>query len=1220
MKDEKGPEKRLTEELDRLRQRVAELEGLEAGRRWAEKRIEHLNEVLRAIRNVNQLITREKNRRKLLEGICKNLIETRNYLTAWIAAFDEAGKLLSASETGWGRKFTPMLKRLKSGEMPYCARRILAQSDVELIDDPRSACGDCPLLKHCFEVAAVAVGLKHGERVYGLLSITLPKDFVLDEEEQSLLREVASDVAFALHDMELEEERRRAEKAVREAREYAESIVDTVREPLVVLDADLRVVSANRSFYGTFRVTPEETEGRLLYELGNRQWDIPELRRLLEEILPQNTSFEDYEVEHDFETIGRRTMLLNARRIYREANKTQLILLAIEDITERKRAEEALRVERDKLRALVDGLSSMGIGLDIVGVDYRIRYQNRVLLERFGDVTGQLCHEKYMGFSEPCDFCPMMKAMESRSVASAELTAVDGRQYLLLSSPLVNLDGTVDAAIEVVLDITERKRAEDALRENEEKYRLHFENVSDVIYSFDSDLKVLAISPSIERVLGYKPEELVGKPIFEHGILAPEYLETAANNLRMVFSGERVGPVEYEFIAKDGTRKFGEISGAPIVREGEVVAALLVGRDVTERKQAEQALRESEERYRTVFENTGTATVIVEEDTTISLANKKFEELTGLTREEIEGKRSWSEFVVEEDLERMKEYHRLRRANPNLAPKEYEFRFRDVEGNIRDILLTIDVIPGTKKSVASLLDITDRKRTERALEAEKERLLVTMRSIGDGVIATDTDGRIMLMNEVAEKLTGWSQSESVGRFAGEVFHIVNEQTRERCENPVQKVLARGGIVGLANDTVLISRDGTERIIADSGAPIRDKDGDIIGVVLVFRDITEKRKMEQELLKTQKLESVGILAGGIAHDFNNMLTAILGNITLAKMQADSGSKVYERLNEAEKASYKAKDLTQQLLTFSKGGIPVKKVLSVSELIKASTEFALRGSNVRCDFSLADDLWSVEADEGQLNQVVNNLILNAVQAMPGGGVINVVAENVYIEEDHPLPLEPGRYVMVLVRDEGIGIPKDILPRIFDPYFTTKQKGSGLGLATTYSIIKSHGGHITVESELGEGSTFCFYMPASERAISSMGVDEDGLVHGAGRILVMDDEEMVRDFVSGLLQEIGYEVEVASDGRETIELYKKARGAGRPFDAVIIDLTVPGAMGGKEAVKRLLAIDPNVKAIVSSGYSNDPVMANPGVYGFVDVLAKPFKAKELSEVLHRVIKKAD
>jgi CheY-like chemotaxis protein len=379
-------------------------------------------------------------------------------------------------------------------------------------------------------------------------------------------------------------------------------------------------------------------------------------------------------------------------------------------------------------------------------------------------------------------------------------------------------------------------------------------------------------------------------------------------------------------------------------------------------------------------------------------------------------------------------------------------------------------------------------------------------------------------------------------------------------------------------------------------------------------------MEEDLLKAQKLESIGLLAGGIAHDFNNLLTGIIGNLSLAMMYARPDDEIADKLMAAEKAALRAKDLTQQLLTFAKGGTPIKRTSSLAGVIKEIAELALAGSNSRCQLSIPENLWPVEVDEGQISRAINSLIVNANQAMPGGGVIRVLVENTIIGAGPSVPLDAGRYIKMTIQDQGVGIPPEHLSKIFDPYFTTKQKGSGLGLATAYSIIKNHDGYIAVESKLGGGATFTVYLPASDKEMATGAAADEKPVFGQGRILVMDDEEIIREVAGHMLTFIGYEVEFASDGRIAIELYQTARGEGRPFDAVILDLTVPGAMGGKEAIERLLEMDPHVKAIVSSGYSNDPIIAEYRRHGFRGFVTKPYKIQELSQTLHSVLAEHD
>jgi CheY-like chemotaxis protein len=346
--------------------------------------------------------------------------------------------------------------------------------------------------------------------------------------------------------------------------------------------------------------------------------------------------------------------------------------------------------------------------------------------------------------------------------------------------------------------------------------------------------------------------------------------------------------------------------------------------------------------------------------------------------------------------------------------------------------------------------------------------------------------------------------------------------------------------------------------------------------------------------------------------------VLGNISLARITVDPEGSVFKRLAEAEKAIEQARGLTQHLLTFSKGGEPVKSVVALGPVVRSAALFALRGSNVRFGCSIVEDLWATEVDEGQIVQVINNLIINADQAMPEGGEINVICENVTVPEGSALQLSPGEYVVITVEDYGCGIEPENRQKIFDPYFTTKKEGSGLGLAATYSIIKKHGGRIDMESTSGVGTTFRLYLKATDAPVTAIAVEEPQPIRGVGRILVMDDEKGIRNLLTDMLGHLGYEVKTTMDGVSAVESYRAALKNGSGYDAVIMDLTIPGGMGGREAMTQLLEIDPDVRGIVSSGYSNDPVMAQHRLYGFSGVLDKPYMAGSLSKVLREVIGK--
>ena len=516
-------------------------------------------------------------------------------------------------------------------------------------------------------------------------------------------------------------------------------------------------------------------------------------------------------------------------------------------------------------------------------------------------------------------------------------------------------------------------------------------------------------------------------------------------------------------------------------------------------------------------------------------------------------------------------------------------------------------------------DVTARNRYQESLAAEHERLLVTLRSIGDGVITTDNAGRVTLLNRVAETLCGWPLADALGQPLSRVFRVVHERTLEPREDPVSQVLRTNAVIELANHTALIARDGSRRLIADSGAPIRDAAGRITGVVLVFRDVTEKQRIEDALLRARQLEAIGFLAGGIAHDFNNILTALFGNISLMRLHVPPDSPMRALLEQADQAFYRARDLTQQLLTFAKGGAPLKKTGSLRALIEDTARFLLHGTKTVTSFTFPDDLWSAEFDPGQMSQALSNILLNAIQVMPAGGTITVGGSNIRLRANEVPPLKEGPYVRLFIEDEGPGIPETDRERVFHPYFTTKESGTGLGLATAYSVVQRHGGHIGI-GDSRRGARFEIYLPAADTH-STSAADErpargepDG---GRGYVVIMDDEEPVRTVCADILGHLGYEVELVADGESLVSLYGTRFAEGRRPDAVIVDLTVPGGMDGREAARRILAIDRDARLLVSSGYCNDPVMSAYRDHGFVGVIAKPYDVRELAANLARVMR---
>ncbi len=495
-------------------------------------------------------------------------------------------------------------------------------------------------------------------------------------------------------------------------------------------------------------------------------------------------------------------------------------------------------------------------------------------------------------------------------------------------------------------------------------------------------------------------------------------------------------------------------------------------------------------------------------------------------------------------------------------------------------------------------------------------------------LIVNPQGGLYLINQTARNFVTVSDAsyDNHNKFGGEVFGCIHAQDDPNgctfgpfcndCEPFIITLAALKGKTATKAKCKYLSKnpDGNRTLsFLISASPIQYF-GETFAIVVV-EDVSENEILEAELLKKEKLEALGTLSGGIAHDFNNSLMAILANIQLALIKLDKGVNIKKYLLDSVEMIYNASNLTKQLLTFSKGGMPVKTFTSVTDIIKDNVLFVLQGSKIKCRFIISPNLWSVEIDPGQISQVINNLVINAKQAMPEGGFINVIAKNTSINSANKY--KPGPYVMIAIQDYGIGIPKENLAKIFDPFYTTKKDGTGLGLATSYSIIKKHDGYLEADSNEGMGSIFTIYLPATTVTYNSDKYSiEPALAYDGLKILLLDDEAMIRNNVGEMLSFSGYRITSVKDGHEAIKAYRLAKENGAPFDIVIMEFTIPGSMGGEEAIKYLKAIDQGVKAIVSSGYHNDPVLTNYHQYGFRGAMVKPYKLDELNEMIYKII----
>ncbi len=759
-------------------------------------------------------------------------------------------------------------------------------------------------------------------------------------------------------------------------------------------------------------------------------------------------------------------------------------------------------------------------------------------------------------------------------------------------------------------DSLARQTNPDAAIRSEETYRRIFENSTDGIFQSTPQGDLVNINPALARTLGYdSPEELLSTS----GNLQYSIYANPADReklLGLLAHSDTVKGFEVSCRKKDGGVVWVELN-IRLVRDanGAVVFIEGMGRDITERRHMENSLRESEERFSTAFKATPYPYIIANlEDGAIIEVNAAFTSVSGYTREEVLGRSTLDLklWVTDTDRERMvavlHEYGSVTR---------FETRLRAKNTNIRTVLFSAQVIrQGTKSCILSIVeDITERKQAELALleSEEKYRNLVDH---ANQVIFVSQDGMCKFVNHKAVELWGYSEKEFLTRpfmefvYPDDRYLIIENRGRR----------AKGGLPLQRYEFRIMTADGRICWIEINPVPIDWKGKE--ATLNLLTDITERKKTETLLANAQKLDSLGILAGGIAHDFNNLLTGIYGYIDLAR-SVSKGSKAENYLESTIATLGRARALTLQLLTFAKGGAPAQKITPIESIVQDAALFALSGSNISCRFSMAGDLWPCNIDKNQIGQVIDNIVINAQQAMPNGGSIEISAENQSFEENEHPPLVKGNYVRVSIKDNGIGIPKNIMPRIFDPFYTTKTKGHGLGLATCYSIINRHGGCIEVESEAGKGALFHVFLPAStEAALASVAANAGH--RGSGTILVVDDEEVVRDTLRQTLESLGYAVVCKADGKEAVEYYNNEIGNGQ-LTAMIFDLTIPGGMGGLEIITQMRKSNngalPKIPLFVVSGYADNLVMKNPVEYGFTASLTKPFTIAELSDMLNKI-----
>lgn len=878
----------------------------------------------------------------------------------------------------------------------------------------------------------------------------------------------------------------------------------------------------------------------------------------------------------------------------------------LQDITARKKAEESLRLSEAKWRSLVQNAPNEII---IFGLDGKIRFSNRK--SPFGRKNGKLTQSLFDHF--PAEYHEiiwgkMETVLDSGKSESFELHISDpneGDRWIVYCLGAINEADTLVSFIMIGSDVTKQKSVEKSLTASEDRLTRLIEGSGDVIYVQDID-GTFTYYHGPDRY-SFKAEHLVGKKPEE--IFSPERAALIYEQNRAVIESRK--PINVEnYWEIEGIPSWFEIDIFPIYdSNGTIVALGKIARNITERKLAEEQLTASEERFRAVFETAQDAIFIKDENLVYTEVNPALLNLFQIDRANIIGKDS-SELFGPDEAEHINEI-----GGEVLKGKIIEEEHTtEIDGQTKTLHIIRVPMKDSSGNITGMCgiarDITELTAEKKRLLQSEEKYRTLVDNLNIGISLIDRDMRVVSFNrKLAEMYPALN-----GNKLKKCYEIYYDPPRDKiCDNcPTIKAFSDGNTHEYVSQ---IKHTGQTRSVRSVSTPVLDQHGNVISIIEMVEDITDRLRLQEELAKSDKLDSIGVLAGGIAHDFNNIMTAIMANISLALTDLDPDSEVSRLISEAERATSRAQGLTRQLLTFSKGGQPIRRLAHLGQLLRDSARFALVGSNVKCDFSIPSDLYPAEIDEGQIGQVIHNIVINAVQAMPDGGNINLSARNLALNQGNAVSLEPGQYIMFSIEDCGTGIPENHLKKIFDPFYTTKQKGSGLGLATSYSIVNNHRGCINVDSKIGRGTRFDIYLPANVTTEpKTMNTEEipPAKPSVASRILVVDDEAGIRRVARVTLERLGYEVTEAEDGGAAEQTYRRAFEEKRAFDAVILDLTIPGGLGGKKTIENLKRFDPGVKAIVSSGYSNDPVMAEYRRYGFRGRVAKPYRASELGRVV--------
>jgi two-component system cell cycle sensor histidine kinase/response regulator CckA len=1097
--------KRLNEQLEeKVKERTIALEAEVAERKRAQKRLQHLNMVLFAIRKVNQLITRESNCNRLLQGACERMVSTRGYDSAWIVLLNESKKVVSYAEAGIGEDFLPLEEQLKYSKLPICSRKALTQSGSVITQDTTASCADCPLAHWHTPRGELTSRVEHGGHIYGLVTVSGPASMVTDKEEIELFEEVTADIALGLSNIKREEQRKKAEEVLRKNEERFRLAAESATDLIYEWDMKDRV-----DWFGKI----DELLGYAPNELPRtlEAWvnsihpdDRSRVEAAVKNHLEKN---EPYDIEY---RIRRKDGAYNywwarGTAVRDDKGNPYRWIGAVSDVTERKRAEQSLRASENKFRTLVQNIPQKIFLKDknSIYISCNENYAQDLKIKA-DEITGKTDYEFYskeLAEKYRVDDKRIMEFGKIEELEEKYIQEGQERWVNTLKVPVKDEHDNVIGIFGIFWDVTERKRAEEELQKSEEKFRLIANTITEVFWLADARIqKMIYVSPGYERVWGRTCENLYENPRSFIDAICPEDRERVLADLEVQKSGQPFGH-EYRITWPDGSIRWIWDRGFPVLDKlGKAPLYVGIAQDITERKQAEEELRQSELRFKELFDEAPVGYFECDAQGRITRINRTELEMLGYTLEEMLSQPAWK-FVVEEEIAHQQ---------------------------------ILSILAGTVPSVRGI------ERTYR-------------------------------------------------RKNGTTFSVLIE----------------------------------DRLL-------RDEKGSIKGIRAIIQDITERKKAEEALHQTeeqlrqsQKMEAIGRLAGGIAHDFNNLLTVIKGYSQLSLLNLEPSHPLRTNLENVQSAADRASDLTRQLLAFSRRQVLEMKVVNLNAVLKNLDKMLHRviGEDVELVNLLAEDLGRVKADIGQIEQVIMNLAVNARDAMPNGGKLTIETANVELDEKYArthIAVTPGPYVMISVSDTGVGMTPEVKEQVFEPFFTTKEKGkgTGLGLSTVYGIVKQSGGNIWVYSELGKGTSFKIYLPRVDEPLEEKKekVMEEGFPRGDETILIVEDEEEVKDLTAQILKKYGYTILKASKGNEAISICDGHKGS---IHLMLTDVVMP-EMDGRRLAESIISLRPGIKVLYMSGYTDNAIIHHGVLDKGMNYIQKPFTVESLARKVREVLDK--